>query len=481
VIPEGPTKIARVLLINPPQVEGGRFLDGYQGTRPVLPPLGLACIAAYMEQHGYRVDILDGMVESVTPEEVARRTRDYDLAGITSTTFQVLLAYGVLREIRRINPSLPIVIGGAHVSSVPIEPLAMGLADFSVIGEGEEALLQIIRAIENGSDFRAIKGVALRRGDRIESPDGAGMMPDLDALPLPARHLLPMPRYRTSAVRTRRFPAASMMTSRGCPMRCSFCYNNQGYRSRVRLLSAERIVAEMRHLVAQYGIREIHFWDDNFLGSKARIRELCARIAAEGMGVPFDCEATINAFDADLLRRLKQAGLFSVSYGIESGNQRMLDQIHKHTTVARIREVVRETKRIGLDVRGYFMFGFPSETGAEMRETIAFANSLGLTDATFSLLVPLPGTEDYEKVKDAPGFMRDYWLHVILSEISFPKLPLVYCPETVSSEELLRLHRYALRSFYVRPSQLAAKAWRAARSFAILKESLKGLRSLAGG
>jgi len=474
-------KISRVLLINPPQISAGKFLDGYQGTRPVLPPLGLAYIAACLEEHGLEVDIFDGMVESSPEKEIALNTRRYDLVGITATTFQVLLAYRLLQEIRSQNPEIPVVIGGPHVSCFPLEPLEKGLADFSVVGEGEEILPEIINAIETRKDFSALTGVAYRSEGRIYPAQGSGMVKDLDRLAFPARHLLPMKKYRTSAVRTRRYPALSMITSRGCSMQCSFCFNQLPYRKNLRFTCAERIMEEIIELVTRYGAKEIHFWDDNFLANRPRAQRLAEIIKASRIDLSFDCEATINSFDPQTLEKLKAAGCYGVSYGIESGNQRILDLMGKKISLEQIRKVVRETQKLGLDVRGYFLFGYPTETKAEILDTINFSRELKLTDATFSLFVPLPGTDAYALVKDEPEFRKEYWKELVLSEISFPRLPLVYHPRAVKEEELLQLHRMALRKFFLQPQQVFNKLSRGFKSYPVFKESLKGLGSLLRG
>ncbi|MCX5694711.1 MAG: radical SAM protein [Candidatus Omnitrophica bacterium] len=474
-------KISRILLINPPQVSKGKFLDGYQGTRPVLPALGLAYIAACLEKQNYKVEIFDGMVENATASEIAVCTHGYDLVGITSTTFQVKISYQVLEEIRKENPVIPIVIGGPHVSCLPFEPLEKGLADFCVVGEGEEALLSIINAIEKNIDLTSLIGVAYKLNGQIYPAKYSGMIKDINSLPLPARHLLPIKKYRTSAIRTRKYPATSMITSRGCPMQCNFCFNQLPYRKNVRFISAEKIVEEMTQLVTKYGAKEIHFWDDNFLVNKPRIDRLFAIMQSKKMKISFDCEGTINSFDPEVLKKIKKIGCYSVSYGIESVNQRILDLMGKKTSIEQIRLVVKETKKLGLDVRGYFLFGFPTETKEDVLETINFSKELKLTDATFSLFVPLPGTKAYEMVKDEPEFMKDYWDKIILSEISFPKPPLVYHPRSISEIDLLCLHRLALRKFYLQPRQILNKLSRSLKSYRVFKESLKGLRSLIKG
>ncbi len=469
------------MLINPPQIYAGRFLDGYQGTRPVLPPLGLAYIAAYLERQNYKVDIFDGMVEDASAKEIAFRTHSYDLVGITSITFQVIITYQVLREIRRKNPTIPVVIGGPHVSCLPFEPLKKGLADFSVVGEGEEVLLNIINAIEKNEDLTSIPGAACRLNGQIYPAKDSGMVKDIDSLPLPARHLLPMKKYRTSAVRTRRYPAMSMVTSRGCPMQCNFCFNQLPYRKNVRFFSAEGIAEEIAQLVSEYGTKEIQFWDDNFLVNKPRINRLFEIMKSKNMDVSFDCEGTINSFDPEVLKKLKMIGCHSVSYGIESGSQRILDLMGKRTSIEQIKMVVKETKKLGLDVRGYFLLGFPTETKEEILDTINFSKELKLTDATFSLFVPLPGTAAYDMVKEEPGFMKNYWDKMILSEISFPRSPLVYHPPVIGEKELLHLHRAALSKFYLQPQQILNKLSRSFKSYHVFKESLKGLKSLIKG
>ena len=474
-------KIAKILLINPPQISDGKFLDGYQGTRPVLPPLGLAYIAAYLEKQNYKVDIFDGMVENASAKEIALRTHGYDLVGITSITFQAMITYQVLQEIKRENPTIPVVIGGPHVSCLPLEPLEKGLADFSVIGEGEEVLFSIINAIEKGEDFTSLSGVAYKVNGQIYPAKNSGIVKDINSLPLPARHLLPMKKYRTSGVRTRRYPAMSMVTSRGCPMQCSFCFNQLPYRKIVRFLSAERIIEEMTQLISKYGAKEIHFWDDNFLVNKPRINRFFEIMESRNMNISFDCEGTINSFDPEVLKKLKKIGCYSVSYGIESGNQRILDLMGKKISIEQIKRVVSETKKLGLDARGYFLFGFPTETKKEILDTINFSRELKLTDATFSLFVPLPGTAAYEMVKEEPEFMKNYWYRLILSEISFPRPPLVYHPSSVNEDELLHLHRVALRKFYLQPQQILNKLSRCFKSYRLFKESLKGLRSLIKG
>jgi len=343
----------------------------------------------------------------------------------------------------------------------------------------------IINAYESDSDYSEIPGVSFISDGNIQRPCGAGLVPDINELPFPARHLLPMYDYRTSAVRTRHFPAYSMITSRGCPLKCTFCYNKMEYRRKVRYLDAERKVNEMEYLINEYGAKEIHFWDDNFILNKSIVEEFCEEMENRKLKIPFDIEVIIHAANRDFvipsLERLKKLGLYSVSFGIESGTQRMLDFMDKKTDLDTIRRVVNETRKVGLDVRGYFLIGFPSETKDEILETIDFSKSIKLDYATFSVLIPLPGTPLFDIAKKEPQFHKEYWKEIVLSEISFPKPPLIYHPADVSEKELIELHRKACNNFYMRPSQLIKKSMRALHNKYVLKESVKGFVTLMKG
>lgn len=444
--------MAKVLLVNPPMLtKGGRYIDGYQGVRPRLPALGLAYLASVLERHGHRVKIIDGMAEIISPEEIARISLPFDILGITSITFLALLAQEVAKAVKIKNRNLPVIMGGPHASVVPEDVLEDGNIDFAVIGEGEDTFLELVEALESKRSPEGIKGIAYRKEGRVVLTESRPLLENLDMLPLPARHLLPMRLYRSSEVRARRHPALHMMSSRGCPYNCSFCSNKVMHRSRLRFYSADRVVEEMCILIKDFEAKEIHFWDDCFVFNNERVYKICELLHKNKVNVPWDCEATIERVTPDLLKEIHKAGCFSVSYGIESGSDERLKKLNKGWLDRnKIKEAVEWTHKAGLRVRGYFMFGFVDETLSEMEETIEFARELKLDFATFSLLVPLPGTQDYSRAKAEGQFDPYYWKHRILSEISFPLDP-VYVPRGITKEQLLNVHRKACRKFYFRP------------------------------
>jgi anaerobic magnesium-protoporphyrin IX monomethyl ester cyclase len=444
--------MARVLLINPPLIDKrGRYIDGYQGARPKLPALGIAYLASVLIQAGHQVKIIEGMAEYLPLDKIASLASSFDIVGITSNTFHAFLSHRVARAIKEQNRNIPVVMGGPHASVVPEEVLADKNIDFVVIGEGEYTLLELVETLISKGNFEAVKGIAFRKDSKIIFSGERACKEDLDEIPLPARELLPMHLYSSSAVRSHRNPALHMVSSRGCFHNCSFCCNKSIYRCRLRMHSSVRVVEEMKVLVKDFGAKEIHFWDDCFVYNEERVYRICQMLRQEGLNIPWDCEATIDRVNPALLKEMHSSGCFGVSYGIETGNDERFKKLNKGwMSKDKIRKAVAWTRQAKLRVRGYFMLGFIGEDLQEMERTIQFSKELDLDYATFSSLVPLPGTDDYEKAKEEGNFDAYYWRSKILSEISFP-LDVVYTPKGVSKEQLLMMHRKACRDFYLRP------------------------------
>ncbi|MCX6340349.1 MAG: radical SAM protein [Candidatus Aureabacteria bacterium] len=470
--------MAKVLLVNPPMLtEQGNYLDGYQGVRPKLPPLGLAYIASMLEKHGHRVRIIEGMAQIISPEEIAQISESFDIVGISSITFLALLSHNVAKAVKKQNKKVPVVMGGPHASVVPEDVLRDENIDYLVIGEGEATFSELVESLAGKRNAGTIKGIGYRKDNGTRINELRPTEDNLDAIPLPARHLLPMHLYRSSEVRAKRHPALHMMSSRGCPYNCSFCSNKITHRCRLRLHSPERVVEEMTVLAKDFRAKEIHFWDDCFVFDKERVYEICRLIHKNRLTIPWECEATIPQVEPDLLKEMRHAGCFGVSYGIETGYAGGFKRINKSwLSCDEIRKAIVWTRQAGLRARGYFMFGFPQETLQEMEQTIRFAKELDLDFATFSLLVPLPGTEDYERAKKEGQFDPYYWRHTILSEISFPREP-AYVPKGLDRDQLLQIHRRACREFYFRPKVLL-KRLRDLRSATNLLGSLKGAMKL---
>ena len=468
--------MAKILLINPPQIKDGKYIDGYQGVRPKLPPLGLAYIGGLLEKKGHQVKIICGMAEEVTATSIAKISKSFDLIGITSITFNYILSLSVTKEVKRLNPNIPVVLGGPHVNAIPEDVLSENCVDIVVFGEGEYTMLEIADSLPlDNKKLLPIKGIAYKINGQAHINPERELINDLDSLPFPARHLLPMKNYASSGVRGTVHPTYSIMSSRGCPSKCSFCISEK--RRILRVHSAEYVVAEIKELISKYNARGISFWDDGFTFKKKRVFEICERIQKENIKIIWDCESKVDTVNSEMLNAMKKAGCVSISYGIESGSKRILNQIGKKITHEKIIRGVKLAKQSGLEVRGYFMFGFPGETEKEMKETILLSKKLPLDFATYSLLIPLPGTEDYQNCKKSGHFNDYYWKNQVLSEISFPLKPLVYVPENISEDRLLELHREANREFYLRP-KIFVKRFFSVKDLHGIKELIKGFKTV---
>jgi len=451
----------------------GKYIDGYQGVRPKLPPLGLAYLAGFIEKGGHQVKIIDGMAEMLSAKEIARISNEFDIIGVTSITFLALLAHEVAKEIKQEDKDKPVIFGGPHATVVPEDVLSDENIDYVVLGEGENTFAELVEVLASKKDVSQVRGLAFRKNGKVIFTEPRETEKNIDNFPFPARHLLKMHLYRSSEVRSRRHPALHQMSSRGCPFNCSFCSNKIMHRCQLRMHSPERVVEEMQILIKDYGAKEIHFWDDCFVFDEARALKICEMIQRKNVRISWDCEATINRVTPPILKELKKAGCFNISYGIESGSENRLRELGKaYVTQEKVKQVVKWTREAGLSVRGYFMFGFVGETKEEMEETIKFGKELNLDFATFSLLVPLPGCKDYERAKKEGSFDPYYWKKMILSEISFPLQP-VYVPKGITAEQLLAVHRRAFREFYFRPKVILKKLYEL-RSLSNLIGSIKG-------
>jgi anaerobic magnesium-protoporphyrin IX monomethyl ester cyclase len=363
-----------VALINPKQK------TGYP-----QPPMGLALLAAVLEQNGHHVAIFDMNMRD-KDFTVIYDASDVDVIGITATTPTVTRAWEIARNAKEDFPKAKIIMGGQHVSLLPEETLKSAPVDVVVKGEGEKTILEAI------SENNRASGVLV--GSPVTQPE-------IDALPYLAYHLLPWRAYRYMAPHGKYPPTIPMITSRGCPYHCAFC-SKPVFGNNYRAQSAWRVVSEVRDVARAYGICEIAFYDDVFTLDKKRTHEICDRLLSEGVKVHWTCETRVNLVDRDLLKHMKQAGCMAIAYGIESGSAAMRSKLSKGITLDQIEDAVEWTHEAGIETIGYFMVGNPGETPAQVKETVQFAKDLRLDYAQFSQTMAYPGTALYDSLIDKP-------------------------------------------------------------------------------
>jgi radical SAM superfamily enzyme YgiQ (UPF0313 family) len=423
-----------VLLINPPwHLRSGNL---WKPIASCYPSLALATLAAYLERFGAAVEIVDMQAQGGTLEQIA--SSHPDVVGITATTVVAAQAHAVARQARRSWPAAMIVMGGVHPTVAPAETLEDPAVDIVIRGEGELSLLRLIA----GHDPRTIPGVVFREGGQVWQHPELDAITDLDALPMPAYHLLPMRLYHPPLGGALRWPSISMVTSRGCPGRCTYC--NSARSRKLRFRSAEKVVQEVELLTRRFGIREVGFYDDTFCANRRRVREICRLLRQREISITWTCMSRINYADPETLALMAAAGCHMICYGVESASPDVLLRIRKNLDLDQVAPVVRMTRRVGIRVRLSFMFGNPGETVETMERSIRFAIAADPDLVQFNITTPYPGTEMFEWADREGYLVTKDWSRYDLSNMVM-KLP------TVSEREIRRSFRVGYRSFYLRP------------------------------
>ena len=429
-----------ILLIDPPRaiIEKGNM---WRVLKRSQPPLGLAYIAAYLEQHRHNVSIIDmNLTETSSLDNllVSISQGEYGLIGITATTVQIKSAFVIAEEIKNKFPHIKIVMGGSHSNAMLEEVLSNNYIDYVVRGEGEVTMLELAA----GKVLDSILGLSFKKdGIFIHNPQRP-VIENLDILPFPARHLLPMHKYTPTPGNYKRLPAASMITSRGCPGKCTFC-NTDIFGNVIRFRSADNIAQEIISLIKDYKIKEISFYDDTFTISKKNIEALCNSIIKNKIDIAWSCMSRVDCINFDILKLMRKAGCHTICYGIESADEQILENIKKKISLNRVKEVIEWTKKTGIGVRISFMLGNPGETEETLKKTIRYAISLNPEILMFNIATPFPGTEMFNWAKQNGYLVTLNWENYDLGRVIM-NLP------TVDSKTIERYYRIGYRKFYLR-------------------------------
>ncbi len=414
-------------------------------TRP--PPLGLAYAAAIAEKSGHQAIIIDANCRPrLSPHEVLKQINQFkpDILGFMLTVYMFRQTLVWIKSLKR-QTSLPILVGNILLELYPREVMTHKEIDYGIIGTAQNTLPDLLLALNNKMDIGKIKGLCYKRGGEIFINEPDSLKEDFDTLPFPARHLLPNHKYYTIVSKRKNFTI--MITSKGCLSKCGFCHvKNIPYSAR----SPEGVAAEIEECSKKYGIREIEFFDPIFTIDKMRVINICKQIRRRKIDVSWACRARIDQMDAELLGEMKSAGCVRIYYGIECGNQSILNNVSKGITLDQIKRVINLTKKKGILTLGFFLLGAPGDTSNSIKETIDFALSLNLDYAQFHKTMAKPTTILYDQVKRVTG--RDYWREYILGEANEERLP---CPWTlISDKEIEEAAIIAYRKFYLRPSRV---------------------------
>ncbi len=445
--------VSRVLLLNPPlrpEQVAGKFAD-WGGT---YPPMGLCSLASVLREEGYEVSILDAEAERLGEDETVERIVRWapDLVGLTCKSLWIKSAARVAARLKKRLPRVPLVAGGHHVTALPLLSLRDFPAfDIIVVGEGERTLLNLVETWNTGGDLLAVKGLALRDADgsgRLTAPRERIQM--LDSLPFPAWDLLPdIPNnYRAPVFQTRSYPVFWWVTSRGCSGQCRFC-DRTVFGNKVTRYGTEYVMTMARQLQEQYRFKHIMFDDDNFLVNRAHAHRLLDELERARLGFTFTCNSRVDTVDEETLGRLKRAGCWQITYGIESGSQRILDSMNKRIKVEQIERALRLTKKAGIRTYGFIIVGYPGETRETIKETYDLIRRSPIDDVGVFAFTPLPGSAIYDSIAEHGQFDEDWEKGNSLSHSAF-------LPEGWSEPELLAALERLLDACYLKWSQLSA-------------------------
>jgi len=428
-----------VLLIDPQRSSIGKG-NVWRAINRSLPTLGLAYIASFLEKKGIKVSIIDLKVQMLDiPHIIAilKNTKP-DFVGITATTVQINAALEIAKLIKDFDKNINIVMGGPHPHIFAEDLLKLDSIDYVIRGEGEYTFWELV----SGKNLSSIYGLAYKLNDDIISNPLRPPISDLDTLPFPARHLLPMDRYRPSPGRYRRLPATSIITSRGCPGKCTFCYTDiLGQATRFR--SARNIADEIKDLIERYKIKEISFYDDTFTTSRRNVRELCSIILNEKIDITWSCMSRVDCVDKQTLQMMKNAGCHLICYGVESGDETILNNINKKIHLEQAKEAVELTKKTKINVMASFMIGNPGETEETIKKTIRYALELDPDLYVFNITTPFPGTAMFNWAKEKSYLTTYNWDYYDLGHIVM-QLP------TISPNLIQYYYKYAYRRIYLR-------------------------------
>jgi radical SAM superfamily enzyme YgiQ (UPF0313 family) len=388
----------RVLLINP----------YYPISETPSPPLGLAYLAAALSASGVEVKILDLVVYPYSPSRLRSLLESFNpqIAGITAVTMTVDHAVQVIKDVKSIHPDILTVMGGPHVSFCAPDTLQNHPElDIIVLGEGERTLVELTRAVAQGNGWERIEGLAYRRESEICFTAPRALIQDLDTLPVPARQLLPLGRYRALGM------PITMTTSRGCPFKCIFCAGRKMVGARVRYRHPAKVVDELEYL-SRLSFHQINIADDLFTANHNHCLAICDEIIKRGLQLRWTSFARVDTVSEEILAKMKAAGCSAVSFGIESGNPAILKTIKKGITREQVVTAVQACRNAGVIPHASFILGLPGETPETIQETLEFGRQLqdlGLSFG-FHLLAPFPGTEVREEsTKLGIHILTDDW------------------------------------------------------------------------
>ncbi|OGD22844.1 MAG: radical SAM protein [Candidatus Aminicenantes bacterium RBG_16_63_16] len=404
----------KVQLYVPP---GGYFAERWS-KGSTMPPLGLLYIGAVLEKAGVDVEIVPADVLKLDWAGIRRKIEADrpDIVGVTSTTENRFQSFRLVKIAREAAPGAVTVIGGPHASMAAEDTLAhIPELDVVVRGEGEMTTLDLVRALDRSrppGGITHVAGISYRRDGRVVSNPPRSPITNLDGLPFPAFHLVPFDKYNFTIDVPGRgpLPAVNIMTSRGCPFNCNFCATPINWGRAVRVRTTDNVIAEIEERIEKLGVRVIFFYDDTFNVSVRRVEDICRKMIERRLDVVWRAEIRLDLMTRPLLARMKEAGLFHVSFGIEAGSERVRDSIiDKKIRIEDFHNVIAWCRELDIIPNVFFIFSHPTETWEEAQETIRLIERYkDEVEASVAILHIYPGTPLEAAAKEIGRLPADF-------------------------------------------------------------------------
>jgi radical SAM superfamily enzyme YgiQ (UPF0313 family) len=429
----------------------------------VFPPVSLAYAAAIAEQAGHDVIIIDANAERLSLTETIARLRGFGPQAV-GFYFSTYMFHDTLAWARAIKAALGVTIlaGGINVGLYPHETMHHDTIDYALIGQAPRALPALLEALDNGRE-PDLPGVCWRRDGEVECREPVEGLPNFDAYPFPARHLLSNERYFSVTSQLRNFTV--MVTAMGCHQTCTFCAIAP---LPFVVRSADSVLDEMQVCVERFGVREIDIFDADFLFRRRRVEQICEGIRERGLRFEWSCRACIDSLDRDLLELIHAAGCRKLYLGIETASKDNLRRMNKRLSLP-VHQVVAQVQRVGIRPLGFFMTGVPGETHKSLLETIRFALRLDLDYAQFSRTIAKPGSALDREMTRTGGM--DWWREHVLGPQLERRLPTPWTGMT--DQQIERWTKLAYFAFYYRPTFML----RAVRRVRSSEEFFRGVRT----
>lgn len=430
----------KVLFVNPPQTA-----SKYKFMGVIAPPLGIAYMAGVLQENNIDVEILDASAEDMDFKDVEKELlkRKPDLVALTALTPTIGRALETAQVVKEILPDSIVVMGGYHPTFNFIETLEDENVDIVIRGEGEYIMLNLVQALENQSSLHDVKGIVFedKNSKEIVVNPEAPLIQDLDELPFPALNLLPMKKYRLLDMDTH---MTTMITTRGCPMQCSFCSSAAMHGKKIRERSVENIVDEIEYLKTNYDIDTIAFMDDTFTLKKRKVMAICDEILKRNIEIMWGCTSRVDTLDEKLLKKMKESGCITIFIGVESADQQQLDNMCKNTTIAKIENAFKIAHKLKIRTIASVALGMPGDTKEIMNKTVKFVHKLKPNYAIYSLATPYPGTRFYKEAFEKNLIkIKDWSKYTLIT----PILETIDC----SLNDMRKIQAKAFMKFYLRP------------------------------